>query len=381
MQLFDQVTLGDSRITRDGYLVADAKVARVGIQTYAGHEVGKPDRDVVRVYRSPEEVFARDSLASFAHRPVTNDHPPEMVTATNWKRHAIGDLSGEVVRDGDHIRVPLTLMDKGAIDELKAGKRELSAGYTCDLDWTPGKSPSGEAYDARQVAIRINHVALVDAGRAGTTCRIGDQSSGAGSREASHSPQKDRNMPDTLRTVMVDGLSIQTTDQGAQAIEKLTRDKADAAKALADANTAHAAVVAAKDKELGTKDGEIAKLKGDVLDAAKLDAMVAERADVLAKAKTIADSVAVAGKSIPDIRRAAVVAKLGDATVKDKSDDYVSALFDTLAGNVKAIPAADPVCDAIRSGGHVQTADAATSRSAMLNDLSSAWKGDVKGAA
>lgn len=69
MKFTDRVTIAGTRRRDDGYLVADARVARTGIQVYAGWEVGKPEKDTVRVYRPEGEVFARDAMASFAHRP------------------------------------------------------------------------------------------------------------------------------------------------------------------------------------------------------------------------------------------------------------------------------------------------------------------------
>lgn len=164
MQFFDAVQLDATkrRRTKDGYLVAMARAARSGIQVYGGAEVGRPDLRTVKVYRPADEVFSRDSLSSYAHKPLTSDHPVEPVTATNWRDHAVGFVGDEVARDGEHVRIPLMLADAAAIAALEAGKRELSAGYSCRLDWTAGTTPEGEAYDAVQRDIVINHVAMVD---------------------------------------------------------------------------------------------------------------------------------------------------------------------------------------------------------------------------
>src|SRR5690606_37114050 len=118
----------------------------------------------------------------FAHRPVTNDHPDEPVTADNWKQFAVGQTADEIARDGQFIRVPLMVADAAAIKAIEDGKRELSAGYTCDLAFEAGQTASGEAYDAIQKNIRANHVAIVQRGRAGSEVRIGD---GAGKWGAS----------------------------------------------------------------------------------------------------------------------------------------------------------------------------------------------------
>src|SRR5699024_6017608 len=168
MQFTDIYALDkSSRMTDDGYLVTSVKAARTGIQDYRGDEVGKPGKDVVRIYRPEEEVFSAASMGSYSYHPMTDDHPDEMVDADNWREYAVGFVGGDVARDGDYIRVPLAVMDAKTRDKVRDGKRELSMGYTADMDWTPGETESGEHYDAVQRNIRINHVALVDKGRAG----------------------------------------------------------------------------------------------------------------------------------------------------------------------------------------------------------------------
>lgn len=162
-------------ITADGYLVAQPRISRTGIQLYRGSEVGMKDKAVVRVYRPEAEVFHEDSMRSMAHRPLTNDHPPVPVTADNWKEYSVGQSGGEVVRDGEFVRVPMAFMDKAAIADIKAGKKQLSVGYSCDMEFTPGVTPDGQAYDAVQSAIRGNHIALVKAARGGDRLSVGDK--------------------------------------------------------------------------------------------------------------------------------------------------------------------------------------------------------------
>lgn len=176
MELSERYTVDAASVRRtsSGYLVAQARVARTGIQIYGGKEVGRPDMERVRVYRSEREVFGQDALRSFAHRPVTIDHPAEPVTADNWRTHAVGQTGDEILRDGKFIRVPLVLMDAAAIKRVEDGHRELSVGYTCDLKWEPGVTADGEQYDAVQTGIRANHLAIVKEARGGGDLRIGD---------------------------------------------------------------------------------------------------------------------------------------------------------------------------------------------------------------
>jgi hypothetical protein len=179
-RMFDTLVFdakADVRYTGDGYMTAFPRVARTGIQLYYGSELGLKGQDakkVMKVYRSPEQVFHKDAMTSFAHRPFTDDHPPVQVTAENWKQYATGQSGAEVARDGEFIRVPMVLMDAAAIKKFKDGKVEISMGYDCEIDFTPGTTPAGEAYDAVQKNPRGNHYAVVDAARGGSKLRIGD---------------------------------------------------------------------------------------------------------------------------------------------------------------------------------------------------------------
>lgn len=383
MQFTDAVTVAGTRRRDDGYLVADARIARTGIQTYLGTEVGKPDMGLVRVYRPGSEVFAEATLRSAAHRPVTNDHPAEAVTSENWRQHAVGQTGDEITGEGIFIRVPLMVSDEAAIKDIEGGKRELSAGYSCDLDWTAGKTPAGEEYDAVQRNIRINHVAIVRRGRAGSQVRIGDDAKAWGAAPISTTDKEKVTMSDVLRTVVVDGLSVSTTDQGAQAIEKLQKALADSAANITKIQDDHSKALAAKDADIAKKDAEIDGLKGKILSDVDLDKRVAARADLISTAKAIAKDVKTDGLSDAAIRKATVVAKLGDEAVKDKSDAYIDARFDILAEDAKKTNDADPFRTVVQNG--VQSSDSRgdvnKAHSGMVNHLTDAWKGETKGAA
>lgn len=380
MQFTDAVTVaGNPRRSADGYLIAEAKCVRTGIQLYTGDEVGRPDLDVVRVYRGPEEVFAVDSLQSFSHAPVTVNHPTEQVNADNWRELSVGEVSTAAKQDGEWVTLPLILKDASAISAVESGKRELSAGYVCDLDWTAGQTADGQPFDAQQRAIKINHLALVDRARAGSQARIGDGANKWGASPVSTADERKPDMPDNLRTVMVDGLSVSVTDQGAQAIEKLTKDRDEARKATADAEAAHVKVIEAKDGELAKKDAEIDDLKKKVVDGAALDKLVADRSDLITTAKAIAKDVVTDGLSDAEIRKAAVVAKLGDDAVKDKAQAYIDARFDILAEDATKDGVTDPLRTVVKNG-LKPTADmrseAATARADHINSMRDAWKGE-----
>lgn len=362
MDFFDAVLIdGEPRETRDGYLVFDARAARTGIQIYRGAEMGKPEKDRIRVYRPADEVFAEDALRSFAFKPMTNDHPPEQVTADNWRKYSKGSLGGDIARDGEFVKVPMIMMDKETIAAYRAGKSELSAGYSCDIEWKEGKTESGEAYDAIQKNIRINHVAVVDAARGGPLLRIGDAN------------EKDKPM----KTIMVDGLAVSIDDKDAQIVERhLAKLTSDVAAKDAEIEKASTDLAGAK-KDIETKDAEIATLKKQVEDAkvtpAMLDTMVKERGDVSAKAAALlGDKLVLDGKTVGDIRRQVVDAKMGDAA-KGWNDDQIAASFASLTADIKA-DAVDPLRAAI--GDRQVVGDKReTAYDARNKHLGEAWKG------
>lgn len=145
----------------NGFVRFQMSVARSGILVYK-----LDDGSEWREYRPPEEAFKATSMRTLANIPMTNDHPPVLLNAENAKQYTVGYTGDRVDKRADYIEADGTLFDAQTIADMDAGKREISAGYELDLDFTPG-SVNGERYDAIQRAIDYNHVALVDKGRAG----------------------------------------------------------------------------------------------------------------------------------------------------------------------------------------------------------------------
>ena len=174
----------------------------------------------------------------------------------------------------------------------------------------------------------------------------------------------------TTRKIVIDGITIETTDQGAEAIGKLQAEK----QAVADAKTAdktvHDAAIAAKDAELAAKDARIADLEKAQLTPEALDAKVQARADLLAKAKVLAKDADFAGKADIDIMRAAVIAVRGADAIKDKSDAYVTAAFDLA---IESKP--DQFRAAMQDRKPGESGNGQTDYEKRLND---SWKGSAK---
>lgn len=184
-----------------------------------------------------------------------------------------------------------------------------------------------------------------------------------------------------MKTHLVDGHPVEMSDAAIIAVSALQKQlgtlTADHQKLTSD----HATTLAAKDADLAKKDAEIDALKGKVLDAKALDAAVAARGDLIAKAKAIAPAVVTDGKTDVEIRHAVVAAKIGDAAMAGKTPAYIDARFDILVEDAKP---GDVVAGAVRNGLHAN--DAATAapdkaHTAMVDHLTHAWMGTKKDAA
>lgn len=138
-------------------------LTRVGIFEYQN-----PDGTIRRELRLPEEVFAPESLASYKGKPVILTHEAGMIDTENVQQEHIGTILSEGIQDGENVRAQIVIHDAHS---LSYGLRELSVGYSLDLEETPGEW-KGQSYDAIQRNIRVNHLALVEKARAGDSARL-----------------------------------------------------------------------------------------------------------------------------------------------------------------------------------------------------------------
>ena len=144
--------------TPQGGVRVPAAITRVGVLSYEDGN-GKRWREL----RPASEVFSTDSLATLRDAPVTELHPPELVTRDNWDRYAIGHNGADARVEDDRLVTTdgLVVQSGPSAEKIRRGDlAETSAGYTCDLDETPGTDPVEGPYDKVQRAIRYNHIAL-----------------------------------------------------------------------------------------------------------------------------------------------------------------------------------------------------------------------------
>lgn len=220
-----------AQVTRldNGFMRLTGTVGRVGVLTYRNAD-GSERREL----RHPDEVFHPDSLESLKMMPVTLDHPSEsMVDSENVNRFQVGTVGDNPERlGGDRLGVGMMIThDKAlkAIDE--EGLRELSPGYTVELDFTPGVF-KGERYDAVQRKIRYNHIAIVPKGRAGSTVRLHLDSAVEVSGDEPKTLTQDTKPMSELVKINLDSVDYEVDPQVKQAIDAFIAKQGEELEAL-----------------------------------------------------------------------------------------------------------------------------------------------------
>lgn len=158
-------------ITPQGYIKTTARITKGAVLQYYGHEIGLTDsraNQIINVHRTLEELSKPETLKSIDGMPLTITHPPDKkVSADDWKDKTVGHVQNPRV-EGNYIVCDVYIQDKSAIELLKDKDiRELSVGYEpADI-----QEINGQFY---HINIRVNHIAIVAEGRAGSDCRLND---------------------------------------------------------------------------------------------------------------------------------------------------------------------------------------------------------------
>lgn len=292
--------------TDEGFLKVPGRVARTGVYEYLASELGITDRapnEIVKVYRPPEEVFKAASLDSYDNVDVTDNHPSELVTADTYKNVVVGSVVSSGAQDGDFVTVDMIIKDGKTIKAIESGKLGLSPGYTAVYD----KAPDGVDYDFVQRDIKINHVALVSAGRGGQQVKLFDNN-------GVHT------MP--IKVTLDSGRTAEVMDE---ANASLIADAFDRLKTTAKTATDKSEALQAT---IDSQNEELEKLK-----KATSDEAVEARVKALFDTSTVA--VKIAGKYFTcdstkpvEVQRAALAVKHPTRDWASKSEAYVQAAFD-----------------------------------------------------
>lgn len=323
MFLTDVATISKRRKTPEGYMHVPATITRAGILDYSPFDIVSGGGEVpvelagkerLRILRPADEVFKPSSMSTFQNVPVTDRHPKEFLDAANVRKHQVGFSKSTVERDGDFLKTELVVQDAATIKKIEEqGIDQVSIGASLELDWSSGVDVNYGAYDGVIRDIRGNHIAIVPRGRAGAGVRLSD----------TKGDQK-------MATRKINGLTVELTDQAAEAFDALDAQHETAKAGIEASNVELKAKLEDAEKELEKLKGELDAEKATRLDDAAIDAKVAERTALIDEARKLHKDVEVEGKSLSEIKRAAIVHVNDALSLEDKSDEYVDGIFEAL---------------------------------------------------
>ena len=272
---YDYGQISKSEITDEGYLKVWCKAARTGTQLYT-----RGDGKQCREYRPEDEVSKPESLASFGMKAVTMGHPPVLLDAENTKVHQIGHAGSQVRYNDGFVEVALLITDKNAIERIQRGDaQEVSSGYRVDFDPTPGVTPEGESYDGVQRNIRINHIAVVKKGRAGSDVRLILDS--CDRNDAIAWDENPSNSPViSMARINLDGMDLELPAETAGAVQSFAKEaaraNADLQSKLDSQEEQIQAVVTENEETLGRLDAALERIE-------ELEKQVTEAAEAAEK--------------------------------------------------------------------------------------------------
>lgn len=340
----------------DGFLMAEGLLTRVGVFGYR-----EDDGSTRKELRLPEEVFHPDSLASLQAKPVTNGHPPEKVTSKNARNLSVGHLGTDAREDGEFIRGTVMITDEATVAEVEASeKRELSCGYDCRLDRTPGIHPTYGAYDAIQRDIRHNHVALVAIGRAGQDARLHLDAGDAVMVDASPSPSNPTHArTDSMdtTTICIDGVDHQISKATATALEQSVKRRdseietltAQATERTAKADEVQAKLDTAEEKLVKETERADTAEKPETLREAVATRLDLERSAISVLGEEKAKELKLDSLSLSDIQKAVILHASPKIDLADKSEAYVQARFDAAVEGADAKDTGTATLGALRT--------------------------------
>lgn len=387
---YDKIRIDQITETPQGFLKIPMFAARTGTQTYLNFDGTKRIE-----FRPPEEVFRKETMDSFKHAPITNNHPTEFVTPENAKSLMVGHTTEDVRKvEGKFIGTDAIITDRKAIDDIKSGKAEVSAGYALNLDFTPGEA-DGVRYDAIQRDIVVNHIAIVDSARAGPRVRLRMDSQDAVVEELYHADketQMNKKVKIDGKEYEVDEAVATALDAALEAVPALKTQLEDAikkSKPPVKDDGAHSKKVDQLQARVDASNEEITKLKAvKVVDSSEVRAMVRgrSRAEGVARrlitdAKELDTALALDDK---DLKMACIKA---DSTDKEldlskQSDAYIDVRFDLLSESAHRSERANSKIgkDFATSFTKEQLDESATKETKSRQDAETAWSKPIPGA-
>jgi uncharacterized protein len=171
----------------NGHLtIARSHISKACVNPYYGHEIPNAEMlglDLNKVYyllRSPEELAK--AASTFVMKPILSKHIPianfDTLEEQQKKQYIVGAIGSDVEFLAPYLDADTSIWDITAIAGIETETvREFSCSYRYVAVMTPGIY-DGIKYDGVMTEIEANHLALVEAGRAGSDVLAADHKLG-----------------------------------------------------------------------------------------------------------------------------------------------------------------------------------------------------------
>lgn len=342
--------------TPSGGVRVPGAVVCAGVLTYQ-----RVDGTTVRELVPPDEVGNPESLRTLRDAPVTVGHPApdaegsQRVTPETHRELSVGHVSGEPRFEDEHAIAELVVLEASAIARVDAGElTELSPGYKCFIDATPGVW-RGQPYDQVQRERTYNHVALLPSGGARGGASVALRVDGVAGDYAVQIDRPTTERADSMEHERIDGITYKVgSPEWREALSrKVARLDEEMAKLEGEKKDAEA--------EVEKKDADLEAMKAErdahAAKVAELEAKIAElenpeavdaradaRAALLGTARQVLGADAklarADGKPMSDREiRIAILAKLApDVDATKVAPAYLDARFDSELAMLRRSP-------------------------------------------
>ncbi len=362
----DRLPLGSVIKTDEGFLIANAPIAKVGVMRYTLAD-GSTRRELV----DQETLTNTDSNESLKLKPVTNMHPRErIVNKRNAKYRTVGSVGETFEFKSDALFAKFTINSQDAITDVERGRKQLSPGYKVDIIMESGTF-EGQRYDAIQRNRRYNHLAVVDSARGGAELKLNIDhcDSDDGIQFINNKDEESKGM----ETYRIDGIGYEAAPEVVNYISKLDA-KIDGLKD--DVKTANdkASLFEAKADSLSEEVEKLKKVDSqDVVNAA-----VKERLSIEKTASRVLKEDSFDSLTNVEVMKKVIVEKYPDSEKKLDGKDhvYIAARFDAITETLDddAFAKQKKIVNNQDGGKEEDKNDSGSAREKMINRMNNAYK-------
>jgi len=379
MRNVDYINFDESDVEENaqGFMSIVANLTRTGIFTYQKVNPETGEVAIIRQLRLAEE-HTESMLASLHGMPLTNNHPDELVTPENADDYIVGmasdrpkKIKAENTDSEEYIQQRLVVFNKDTITDIKRRrKKEVSLGYQCELDFTPGVY-KGQNYDCIQRNIKVNHVSLVQHARGGKNCKL--LLDGKEQTVNLDGFSIDDKIPreEDVKVFNIDGKEFKVEDDVYSLLTSLQTNCDEAEGKLRGKNKEIEKLTASRD-ELESK----LKVQNDADDAEKFKSAVRERVALESQASKVLGDTNLDGLSEVEIKGKVVKKLRPSISLDGKSEDYIDARYEIALEDFNA-DSEDKNKDVDKLGNKIQNQDSSDDVFKKASDArAKAWERD-----